>query len=1067
MKNILHISDIHVSEIPAIGMSEHALDNLLQSLIEDLKILPKVDTIFLTGDIANSGKASEYEIFSNHFLTPLLTAIGINTSRVFAAPGNHDSNRKEWKKSDGLVRSGLVSNPQQSSIEEIIREKIDDQNCIWSSNYTSWRDTLDADKTNCIFSNKFFSAYEIGGVGIGCINSAWLANDKDKEAIFVSEWQFLEIIKALKPFEQRIILMHHPLDWLHPEDKKMLMNHIHSSKISCLFYGHMHEFWMTKESLFSEDSVLKLQAGRLDTSKDDKHCGYSLIALHEKNIFESGEIYFRKFDSKKSKFRPWNERINNGKAPYSLTDALPFDPERFCTCCSEMISEIEFDLLCNTGLPNEQRKKLSEIYVLPTLEIENEGGIAEDSFDPNPKSGLPTQYPSLSSLSDSQESLVILGGENSGKSTLAKRLSLHYLAHQAAQNFDNVVFYLDLKEKTFKNVKRLSRELLSFYLKDGNEPTYHAKIEKKLNSAGAVIILDSIEHIDTQSLKVIFEYISTSPARFVIFGQLSARPVLREMPSKISNSKYFRYLNVKSLKRNHLKELVSKWNPSTSNTQTSKVASNALKVVSSTGMANNPFVFTMLLSIRERKSSSYRTYMHEADLVENFIEIIMQKHVIPSGNVPQYKDVLLFLGYVANHMHENSNYLISDNELLQNALDFNKLIIQDFNVDTYIDPILRSGIMRKTGDRYGFSQICFFNYVLAYWISKQAIEYQALDNQLDFIRFDKVIEYVSAIRNDSNLLNYLAQKTDGAWSSLKTIENLSDLDNAECEVMKCVGHDIIDMVRQEALESSFKSTQNSEQEHDKKLDQEAPLSDKPRIEVKNASHDLNHIVVFHEALSLYARAFRAAEHILDTNATHQHFTNIFQHYMNSIAFNVRAFDRTGRPIIISHIKSLLEYEKIDEGKRGEIESKVNAFINFIIAALPNWGVAMMNSDFFNQRQLPRIKIYREKIENNLEKILLTYCLCELDDVHILDELKSQKYEKRHESSSLILKLFELIFLNFSIADTEKENLKKYADKMIKDRKTNQLFKNYTVVAKKMAESAGILVESQPKEPGSI
>lgn len=1056
MKNILHISDIHVSEIATTGMGEFSLKSLLISLNEDLKTLPQVDTILITGDIANSGKSYEYDVFVNNFLTPLLTELKINSSHVFMVPGNHDSNRKEWKKSDQLVKSSLIENPQQSAFEEIMQEKIGDQNCCWSTSYSNMRDSLDKEK-NCLLSNKFFSAYEVDGVGIGCINSAWLSNGKDKGALIISEWQFLQIIDALKPYEQKIILMHHPLDWLHQEDKKILMNHIHSSKVSCLFFGHMHEFWMTKESLFSEDAVLKLQAGRLDTSKDGEYCGYSLVSLHEHNIFESGEIYFRKYDSKNSKFRPWDERINNGKASFSLIDALPFDPERFSSICDEIIDEIEFDLLCNTGLPNNQRKKLSEIFVLPTLVAEKE--ISEDAFDSKLIHATPAQYTSLNSLSDSQDSYIILGGENAGKTTLAKRLSLYYLENQTSQNLDNVVFYFDFMGKSIKNTKRLSTDLLSFYLKDGRELGIQSKLEKTLNSARAVIILDSIENLDANSLKIIFEYISKSSARFLIFGQLSIRPVLKELITKISKSDAFKFLNLKSLKRSHLKELISKWKPSTSSAQTSKVSTNALKLVNSSGMANNPFVFTMLLSIHERKSSSYRTYMHEADLVENFIEIIMQKHVIPSGNVPQYKDVLLFLGYLSTHMHENSCYTISNNELLQSALDFNKVIIQDFAVESYVDPILRSGIMRRLGTgQYMFSQICFFNYAFAYWISKSDINYPALDNKLDFIRFDKVIEYVSALKSDPKLLDYLAKKLDETWNDLANIENVTDLNDAENEILKCVGHDIIDIVKEDTLKSAFSKTHNNEHEHDEKLDKDAPLNDKPLLEVKSESREIIPIVVFHEALSLYARSFRSAEHILDAKVTNHHFSNIFRHFMNSIAFNVRAFDRDGRPEIIEHIKALVGYEKINEGKRGEIEAQVNAFINFMIAAIPNWGVVMMSSDFFNQRQRPRIENYRKQTNNNLERILLTYCLCELDDVNILEELKSQKYEKHHESSSLILKLIELIYLNFSITDSEKENLKKYAEKMVKDRKTNQLFRNYTAVSKKMALSTGILGE---------
>ena len=874
MKNILHISDIHVSSTPAKGMSEYALKNLLLSLTEDLKNLPKVDTIFITGDIANSGIESEYKIFLEYFFTPLLTELNLDNSRAFIVPGNHDSNRQMWKKSDQILRAGLISDPKYSSIDAIIQEKIEDENCRWFSDFSAMKDTLDLKNKKLIDPNKFFTAYEIDGIGIGCINSAWLSNGVDKEAIFVSEWQFKKIISALKPFNQRIILMHHPLDWLHPEDRKSLLDKIHSSKISCLFYGHMHEFWMSKESIFSEDSVLKLQAGRLDISQADENCGYSLIELHEENILESGQIHFRRYDAKKSKFRSWEERTGNGKASYSLIGTVPFDPQRFSTCCGEIISEIEFDLLCNTGLPSDQRKKLSEIFVLPALTIENEENITEKSFDRKPNSNLPIQYLSLRSLSDSPESLIVLGGENSGKSTLAKRLSLHYLTNQTAQNLENVVFYLDLKGRTFNNIKQVNRNLLSFYLKDGNEPSFQTKIEKKLSGSDAVIIFDSIENLDLQSLKIIFEYISTSEARFVIFGQLSVRPDLRDILTKINCKKAFRYSNLKPLKRNHLKELVSKWIPKTTSTQTSKVASNVLKIVSSTGMANNPFVFTMLLSIHERKSTAVRTYMHEADLVENFIEIIMQKHVITLGKVPQYKDILLFLGYVADHMHENSSYSISHNELVQKALNFNEIILQDFDIDTYIEPILSSGIMRKEGNSYKFSQICFFNYVFANWTAKQDIDYQTLDKKLDFLRFDKVIEYVSAIKNDSKLLDYLDNKMNLAWDRLKAKENFSDLESAESEIMKCIGHDIIDVVKQGALETSF-NNKHSEKEYDEKLDQVAPLDDQPIMEVKIVPHDVSPVVEFQEILSLYARAFRAAEHILNPIATRQHFKNGF------------------------------------------------------------------------------------------------------------------------------------------------------------------------------------------------
>ena len=160
MKNILHISDIHVSSTPAKGMSEYALKNLLLSLTEDLKNLPKVDTIFITGDIANSGIESEYKIFLEYFFTPLLTELNLDNSRAFIVPGNHDSNRQMWKKSDQILRVGLISDPKYSSIDAIIQEKIEDENCRWFSDFSAMKDTLDLKNKKLIDPNKFFTAYQ-------------------------------------------------------------------------------------------------------------------------------------------------------------------------------------------------------------------------------------------------------------------------------------------------------------------------------------------------------------------------------------------------------------------------------------------------------------------------------------------------------------------------------------------------------------------------------------------------------------------------------------------------------------------------------------------------------------------------------------------------------------------------------------------------------------------------------------------------------------------------------------------------------------------------------------------
>src|SRR5688572_32132242 len=87
----LHISDIHVRESQAWSQ-----DVVLSSLLEDIKTRygpTGPDLIFITGDIAFSGKPKEYEI-AEEFVRKLLAAVRLSADRLAAVPGNHDIDRE-------------------------------------------------------------------------------------------------------------------------------------------------------------------------------------------------------------------------------------------------------------------------------------------------------------------------------------------------------------------------------------------------------------------------------------------------------------------------------------------------------------------------------------------------------------------------------------------------------------------------------------------------------------------------------------------------------------------------------------------------------------------------------------------------------------------------------------------------------------------------------------------------------------------------------------------------------------------------------------------------------------
>ena len=70
----LHLSDFHL------GKDDYAQRRILEYILAevDARIAAggKPDFVFITGDLANKGRADEFELFDKEFLVPLLEKLG-------------------------------------------------------------------------------------------------------------------------------------------------------------------------------------------------------------------------------------------------------------------------------------------------------------------------------------------------------------------------------------------------------------------------------------------------------------------------------------------------------------------------------------------------------------------------------------------------------------------------------------------------------------------------------------------------------------------------------------------------------------------------------------------------------------------------------------------------------------------------------------------------------------------------------------------------------------------------------------------------------------------------------
>ncbi|MVN79297.1 tetratricopeptide repeat protein [Hymenobacter sp. HMF4947] len=236
----LHLSDFHV------GMDGYAQRKLFDYIINHVKqkkeqgFVP--DFVFITGDLADKGRLEEYKQFWEEFARPLQAAIGGDiATRMFVIPGNHDVNRKknEAFDRDEIARKEWYFHANADGLEA--RD-------ILNPRFEAFKNADETVDKGRIFSEEgnFGRVVPLHGyqIGIAGINTAWLCkDDHDKEKLTPGKPLVEEALKKIKSADLRIVLGHHPLDWLLP-GQQSIFNSLLGKPGVLYLHGHLHKQWL-------------------------------------------------------------------------------------------------------------------------------------------------------------------------------------------------------------------------------------------------------------------------------------------------------------------------------------------------------------------------------------------------------------------------------------------------------------------------------------------------------------------------------------------------------------------------------------------------------------------------------------------------------------------------------------------------------------------------------------------------------------------------------------------------------------------------------------------------------
>jgi hypothetical protein len=266
----LHLSDFHVGkdEYGQSCLFKYILHNVQQA-ISDGK---PPHAVFITGDIANSGKESEYETFLMDFLWPLQDLLTNTPSadRIFVVPGNHDVTRSQARAirtRDLLSHIPTFLDPtvdaqfERTTLLPRFKAFIDNDSTTGGAQ-SHWISSAAGSLTRRLL----FGAHKIG---VLCLNSAWLSSEgEDRHFLSPGKGILEKGLEELEDTEIVFVLAHHPIDWFVDEEVSSIVSLLSMRPVVYLC-GHLHKSGSTSQSLGMR-TILSIQAGAAFQAREDE-----------------------------------------------------------------------------------------------------------------------------------------------------------------------------------------------------------------------------------------------------------------------------------------------------------------------------------------------------------------------------------------------------------------------------------------------------------------------------------------------------------------------------------------------------------------------------------------------------------------------------------------------------------------------------------------------------------------------------------------------------------------------------------------------------------------------------
>lgn len=762
MFRIVHISDLHFKN----DLYQPRVITALCADIESLKAISPIGAIIFSGDLAAKGDTSKEEVekILAQFVSQIRAAAGLDVL-VLVCPGNHDIDLKKKSSMFAPVFAG-VTTPTKAN--DLVKAAIEPEaRPLWAhiEGFRSLAKEIDGDafSKHPLFYTKKVSLNGVR-VGFACLNSAWMTKgggNADYGQLYVGEYLLDLAAKELEDVDVRIAVMHHPLDWLAPEEKTVIQRFL-TLNFHGYFCGHKHD--NNAESLNSNIGNLFTSNTGCVYHSNEYFNGYSCIDLdlaNKKWILRAREYYFQR-----EKFDVATRFAANGfwETPFgstwnSIQIAIPGEVTR-------AINERANSLLLSYVASDVAPKSIGALFVEPPLSGMSEKElIAKSKSDKVPKSA----YESLASLGKRNEALLFIGKREAGKSLL-----LHHIAVNCFQSFRGnarlgvVVDINGLKRLTEATVLEQAVEFCG-----GEIP--RRDLVKLLSAGEIVVCIDNIRAHDQKTVNLVRSFVTQYPlVRYVFAMPEELLDILsgNKIPDLgILMSKVF----VHSFRARHTKELIGRWFGSNDLALKRKVQ-NVNLLLDRLRVPRTPFLVSVLSWVLEQRPDA--NVVNRASAIEVLIEGLLGKFKESKAR-KEFDSTIQqhFLAEFALHLNERDFYWVGRLDFDEFAVTYFKKRGLTVSTDGFAFELIRKGILFATDKRVGFKFDCFRAFFLAKKFAEIPELWRAALQPASVSRYVTELDLFTGLHRDrAEVLRVAKDLCIKTYSELKMEFDLGEID---------------------------------------------------------------------------------------------------------------------------------------------------------------------------------------------------------------------------------------------------------------------------------------------------